>query len=169
VIGVLFDLDQTLIDSSIAEVHRAARAWSRVYPLIPQMAVYDGVAVMLAMLMEREVPIAVVTASPGTYCTRVIDHHGFVFAKKVCYHDTAHHKPHPAPILKGIELLGLPASDVWSIGDQPKDIQAAKAAGSPCIGVTWGSADQDALAAASPDRLIHTVLELHDFLDGLTS
>ena len=35
-IGVIFDLDQTLIDSSIAETERKRRNWKGVYELIPK-------------------------------------------------------------------------------------------------------------------------------------
>jgi phosphoglycolate phosphatase-like HAD superfamily hydrolase len=166
-VGILFDLDQTLIESRSAEAVRKLRQWPKVYALIPGFVVYEGIAEVLAMLAEREVPVGIVTTSPGSYCTRVIDHHGFGVTKTVCYHDTSRHKPHPDPILKGIELLGIPASKVWAVGDDPRDIQAAHAAGAHSVAVTWGAADAKALQAAGAEHIFHSVGDLHAFLDAL--
>src|SRR5437763_1202703 len=101
--GVLFDLDQTLINSSVAEPLRRQGKWAEVYKLISGFNRYDGIGELLAMLLEREVAIAIVTSSPRSYCAKVIEQHQFLVEKTVCYHDTNLHKPHPAPILKGIE------------------------------------------------------------------
>ena len=166
--GVLFDLDQTLINSSTAEALRKARKWPEVYRLIPGFVVYDGIADILGMLFEREVPVGIVTSSPGTYCARVIAHYKFRIENTVCYHDTARKKPHPDPILKGIELLGIPADQVWAVGDDPRDIQSARAAAVHAVAVTWGAADESVLRAAGADKVFDAVAELHAFLDELT-
>jgi HAD superfamily hydrolase (TIGR01509 family) len=167
-VGVLFDLDQTLIDSRTAEALRKQRNWPRVYSLIPGFVVYDGIAKLLAMLADRNIPLGIVTSSPGSYCGRVIEHHGFQITKTVCYHDTTRKKPHPDPILKGIEMLGLPSDQVWAVGDDPRDVEAAKAAGAHTVAVSWGCADFKALLDANADVLFETVDGLHVFLDKLT-
>jgi phosphoglycolate phosphatase-like HAD superfamily hydrolase len=131
--------------------------------------VYDGIADMLSLLIARDVPLCIVTSSPGSYCTRVIEHHKLRIEKTVCYHDTSRHKPFPDPILKGIERLGLPADRVWAVGDDPKDIQAATAAGANAVAVTWGAADVAGLQAAGAAHLFEKVAELHAFLDKLTA
>jgi HAD superfamily hydrolase (TIGR01509 family) len=168
VVGILFDLDQTLIDSSAAEQLRNSRKWQQVYPLIPKLSPYAGVADLFKMLLERDISFGIVTSAPRPYCTKVIAYHKWAIEKTVCYHDTTRRKPFPDPILKGIELLGIPAERVWSIGDDPKDIAAAHAAGANSIAVAWGCVDRDALVAASPMQLFDKVSELHDFLDRLT-
>ena len=38
--GLIFDLDMTLVDSSIAETARKNRRWGDVYNLIPQFTLY---------------------------------------------------------------------------------------------------------------------------------
>ncbi len=167
--GILFDLDQTLIDSRLAESHRSNRVWPQVYRLIPQFTKYEGLAELLELLIERDIPLGIVTSSPKSYCTKVIEHHQIQVNKLVCYHDTQRKKPHPEPILKGIELLGLPADEVWAIGDHVKDIQAAEAAGAHAVAVSWGAADADALKAAGAEHHFETVEQLHEFLDELTA
>lgn len=42
-------------------------------------------------------------------------------------------KPDPAPLVRALELLGLPASQVWHIGDSEADEAAAAAAGIRCL------------------------------------
>jgi putative hydrolase of the HAD superfamily len=42
-------------------------------------------------------------------------------------------KPDPAPLLRALDLLGLPAAAVWHIGDSDADEAAAAAAGIPCL------------------------------------
>ena len=51
---------------------------------------------------------------------------------------TPHIKPHPAPLLKAAELLSLRPSDCLYIGDDLRDVQAARAAGMRFIAAAWG-------------------------------
>jgi len=43
--AILIDLDQTLIDSHLAESHRRARDWESVYRLVPKLSPYPGITV----------------------------------------------------------------------------------------------------------------------------
>ena len=51
---------------------------------------------------------------------------------------TPHTKPHPAPLLHAAELLGLPASACWYVGDDERDIIAAHAAGMVSVAAEYG-------------------------------
>lgn len=42
-------------------------------------------------------------------------------------------KPDPAPLMRALEMLELPAAEVWHIGDSDADEAAATAAGIPCL------------------------------------
>lgn len=161
----VFDLDQTLVDSTCALALRKARAWSQVYPLIPRFRLYSGIQQLLELI--GGFPIAVVTNSPQTYAERVLGHFGIKVDALVCYHDTKLHKPDPAPISLAIDRLrtsdkwtsmskrlALDATGrkpwIWGIGDHPHDLRAAKAAGIVPIGAAWGSDDAAALQAEQP-------------------
>jgi len=50
--------------------------------------------------------------------------------------DVTHHKPHPEAYQRVAARLGLPPAACWVIEDSSLGIQAAKAAGMRCIGVT---------------------------------
>ena len=45
-------------------------------------------------------------------------------------------------------------SDVWMVGDELRDIEAAKKAGINCIAVTWGLQHPDTLKAAHPTYVV---------------
>jgi pyrophosphatase PpaX len=53
--------------------------------------------------------------------------------------DVEHHKPHPEPLLKVAQILGVDPKKCVYIGDTSIDQSAAKAAGMDFIGVTWGA------------------------------
>ncbi len=73
----------------------------------------------------------------------------------VAMEDTTEHKPHPEPLLKGLELIGdVPKEQAVYVGDSPFDVQAAKAAGLTSVAVTWGAFSEDTLREAEPDHLV---------------
>lgn len=73
----------------------------------------------------------------------------------VTMEDTSEHKPHPAPLLKGLELLGdVPPERAAYVGDAPFDVAAARAAGVASVAVSWGAFTEEALRAAGPDYLV---------------
>lgn len=162
--GVLLDLDLTLVDSRQAETFRRARRWSEVYKLIPGFGAYEGVSDLISELVEMNVPICVVTSSPRSYCSRVLDHFKWAGVQMVCYHDTRQHKPHPEPILRGLSMIGVRAADAVAVGDDPRDTAAARAAGVYSIGALWGAIDRDALIKSGPDSLCESVSELREVI-----
>lgn len=162
--GVIFDLDQTLVDSAAIEHLRKGRRWPEVYSLVPTLKVYEGVLDLLAWLRSHEIPVCIVTASPRPYYERVVKHHGLLVANSVCYHDTVRKKPHADPILAALKHLNLPPDQVCAVGDDPKDAAAAVAARVHAIGVTWGLSSPHSLSTAGCDVILTTVAELRDYL-----
>jgi phosphoglycolate phosphatase len=51
---------------------------------------------------------------------------------------TPHRKPHPAPLLEAARRLGLAPQDCIYVGDDERDIQAARAAGMSGLAACWG-------------------------------
>jgi pyrophosphatase PpaX len=76
----------------------------------------------------------------------------------VTMEDTTEHKPHPEPLLKGLELAGdVPKEKAVYVGDSPFDVQAAKAAGLRSVAVSWGAFSEDTLREAEPDHLVSDI------------
>lgn len=69
-------------------------------------------------------------------------------------------KPAPDSIFSAIKELGSDLNRTIFIGDSETDIQTAKNAGIPCIGVTWGFRCREVLREEGADYLIDTPKEL---------
>jgi HAD superfamily hydrolase (TIGR01549 family) len=160
----IFDLDQTLVDSQVCEPLRRSRQWRKVYDRIPELALYAGISDLLLELRNAGIDLAIVTSSPRPYCERMVRQFKMPVTNFICYHDTANHKPHPDPILAAINrCLSNPAETV-AVGDDAKDVYAARAANVVAIASVWGCADRSALEAAEPDVVCATVEQLRDTL-----
>ncbi|MDQ0323274.1 phosphoglycolate phosphatase-like HAD superfamily hydrolase [Pararhizobium capsulatum DSM 1112] len=83
-----------------------------------------------------------------------------VFAAIVTAEDTVDRKPHPAPILLGLERAGANVGDAVYVGDGPQDILAARAAGMDCVAVSYGFYDGSLLATHTPTVLVDNVAGL---------
>lgn len=82
------------------------------------------------------------------------------FVAIVTAEDTVERKPHPAPILLGLERANASAADAVYVGDGPQDVIAAHACGIPAIAVTYGFYDSAVLADHNPDALVASIVEL---------
>ncbi len=160
----IFDLDMTVVNSSVAEPLMKARKWSDVYKLVSEIRPYQGIAELLHELLNRCIHTAIVTSAPRPYCEKVIKHWNIVTDVTVCYHDTVLHKPNPEPIFKSLELLRFNGGKAVSIGDMSSDVIAAKKAGVISVGVLWGAENKEILFESNPDYIFATVPELRTFL-----
>jgi pyrophosphatase PpaX len=83
----------------------------------------------------------------------------------VTMEDTTEHKPHPEPLLTGLELAGdVSKEKAVYVGDSPFDVQAAKAAGLRSVAVSWGAFSEDTLREAEPDHLVPDIDAVVDVL-----
>ncbi|BAU26605.1 pyrophosphatase PpaX [Aneurinibacillus soli] len=78
----------------------------------------------------------------------------------VAYQDTEEHKPHPAPVLKAIELLGADPARTLMVGDSQYDIQAAQNAGVASAGVAWSLKGAAFLSTFEPTHLLNDISDL---------
>jgi DNA processing protein len=136
--GAIFDLDQTLVDSSLADEKRKKGLWEEVYELIPHFTVYPGIVEALTAIREKGINVCIVTSSPSIYCGKVLGHFGIPHDFKVCYHDTERRKPDPQPFEKALSQMGLNAEDVFAFGDKAEDAIGASGAGIDNAACVWG-------------------------------
>ena len=159
--ALIFDLDQTIVDSSRTESLRKKGDWTTVYTHIPYFKLYDGMLEVLDFVNQKKLKICIVTSSPSTYCKRVLEHWKIPYHQKVCYHDTSKRKPHPDPITRGLQLIEcVDLNHALSFGDRAIDIQASRAAGVRSVGCLWGSAEDAMLRQEKPDFLAESPKDL---------
>ncbi len=76
----------------------------------------------------------------------------------VCGDTTPHLKPHPASLLHAAKELALAPQECIYLGDDLRDVQAARAAGMRSVAVNWGYGE--GLAAWRADAIIQNPMEL---------
>lgn len=158
--GVIFDLDQTLVDTSISEGYRKDRNWSKVYGLTSSFQLYDGISIALKYLTDNNIKICIVTASPGKYAKKVLDCFNIPFDHLVDYFSTARKKPFPDPMFRALELLNLNPSEVLSFGDRAIDMESAHKARIKSVACLWGTSEKNQLILTNPSYIIEKPIEM---------
>ena len=161
---IIFDFDQTLVDTSPVEELRAARRWKDVMARAPELRVYDGVGELLDSLHKRGQKLAIVTKSPDMVPKAFIRAHRWPIDIVVGYHHVAKRKPDPEGLLLAMSQAGASPSTSFHVGDQPEDTEASRAAGTVAIGAAWGIQDTASLEASKPDAIFRSVAECSSFL-----
>ncbi len=112
---------------------------------IQNVRAYDGIEATLAALCERHVKLAVATNAPSTFARRILAHVGLAdYFTMIEGPDTAGaSKPDPAMLVKILSQTGFRHGKHrgWMVGDNAKDLEAARAAGINAVFCTWGFGD----------------------------
>jgi pyrophosphatase PpaX len=157
--------------------HEKAQELLRTYSLFNEehhdalIREFPGVEASLTRLYDEGLGLAVVTSKRRPSVLMTLDSFPGLRAIVdvfVTMEDTAEHKPHPAPLLKGLELLGnVPPEKAAYVGDAPFDVAAARAAGVVSVAVSWGAFTEEVLRAARADHLAPDLDSAVDFLLAL--
>ena len=119
---------------------------------------FPGIEKSLSRLRSKGIKVAVVTSKRLISVEMALKNFpdlGNVVDRFVTLEDTTEHKPHPEPLLRGLELLGgVPKEEAAYVGDSPFDVEAAKAAGLTSVAVSWGAFSEERLRGAEPDHLV---------------
>lgn len=109
--------------------------------LIGQHAVlFDGVAGMLDALDGAGTKWGIVTNKPEYLARLILPQQGWQQRSAVLVGgDTlAERKPHPLPLLHAARIMGVAPADCVYVGDDERDIIAARAAAMPSVAALWG-------------------------------
>lgn len=161
---VIFDFDQTLVDTSSVEHLRAARNWKAVMAQASKLPVYEGISDLLVELHQAGHTIAIVTKSPDMVPKAFIRAHRWPIDIVVGYHQVKRRKPDPEGLLLAMSKAKAAPESTYHVGDQSQDTEASRAAGMVALGSAWGCIDAQDLVASKPDRMFHTVAELREYL-----
>lgn len=103
-------------------------------------AAFDGVEAMLAALEADGVRWGIVTNKPERFARDLLPMLGWAkrCAVLVGGDSLAERKPHPLPLLHAAGAIGIAPADCVYVGDDARDIEAARAAGMPSIAALWG-------------------------------
>lgn len=122
---------------------------------------YNGIMELLLDLYRFNYKMAIVSNKYDT-AVKSLSRTYFGNLIPVAIGETAEIKRKPAPdsIYTAVKELGSDLSHTVMVGDSETDVQTAKNAGIPCIGVTWGFRTREVLRSEGADYLIDTPKEL---------
>ena len=129
---------------------------------------FPGTAEVLRELRRRGYPLGVVTSKERVAAERDLAMYGLKELADVivCWDDTSNHKPHPEPILRGLELMAAPAAEALYVGDSLHDMKAGREAGAKVAAALWGPFAKESLLAFKPDFLLKSIRDLLDMLSA---
>lgn len=101
---------------------------------------FDGINTIIEYCESQSLPWGIITNKPEFLTTPLVDQLGLSNrAATVISGDTfSERKPHPMPLLEASKAINTAPSDCWYIGDDKRDIDAAKAANMTSIAALWG-------------------------------
>jgi phosphoglycolate phosphatase len=114
----------------------------------PKGDAYDGIAELLERL-GTDYPLVVVTNKPTPLARAVLGAAGLIrhFAAVHGADSPAQRKPSPLLIQQAAAQLGISPHSVLMVGDGPADQEAAHAASSPFVWVSWGYGQRPVMPA----------------------
>lgn len=123
---------------------------------------FDGTEALLAGLEARRLPWGVVTNKPKRFTPGVLAGLGIGHraAVAVSGDTTPHAKPHPAPLLFACEQIGIAPEHALYVGDDLRDVQAARAAGMPVVAAGYGYIGQSEVTSWQADAIIERPQDL---------
>ncbi|MFD1624459.1 HAD hydrolase-like protein [Azospirillum griseum] len=127
---------------------------------INAIALFDGVPDLLRTLHARGVVIAVVSSNSPDNIRRVLGPDLSALVTHLACGASLFGKP--AKFRQVLRALTIPPHHALAIGDETRDIEAARRVGIACGAVTWGYASADALAARRPDHMFDRVERIAD-------
>ena len=164
---MIFDFDQTLVDTSSLASLRTARRWSEVNRRARSLSPYCGITRLFEDLRDRNQSLAIVTTSPSMVAEGFVAKYDWPIELVIGYHQVSRRKPDPEGLLLALARCDAEASTSFHVGDRPEDTVASHRAGVVAIGAGWGCEDIDELSDSSPDHLFMSISELRIFFESI--
>ena len=127
------------------------------------ISLFDGAGEMLASLAMNGVRLALVSSDTEANAREKLGASTKLFADFDC---AASIFGKPAKFRRVLKRAGVGAAEAIAIGDEIRDIEAARAAGIACGAVTWGYAAPNALKALQPDLVFERMEDIASMLIG---
>lgn len=128
-----------------------------------------GIAEALARL-GRGRTLAVATSKPAAFATPILERLGLagyfagVFAPPL---DGTHLEGKTETVGRAVDALAARPAETAMIGDRHLDVEAGRAGGLVCIGVTWGIGARQELVEAGAHHLVESAPELVALVEEL--
>ena len=142
-----------------------ARGTSMLRASIVHMALIEGMAEVLPELRRHVHSLGILTSNASANVDIFLRAHGL--RELFGFISSTSKLTGKAKHLRAIrKTFSLHAADMLYVGDEIRDIRAARKAGIPVAAVTWGFNSPEALAAENPDFLVHSPREFIHIVRG---
>ena len=131
--------------------------------------VYPGVQESLDWLRERDVPMAIITNKPAQFIEPLLREKGLggYFCWLVGGDTLPQQKPDPAALLWVMDKANVAPGESLFVGDSRNDVHAARAAGVPCVALSYGYNHGEPIANEQPTLVLDDLRELVASASGL--
>ncbi len=129
------------------------------------LSLFEGTLPMLHALRERQHSLAIATGKTRRGLDEVlhtVQLKGLFDATRTA--DETRSKPHPQMLQELMAEVGIAPERTLMIGDTTHDLQMARLAGVPSVGVSYGAHEPASFAAFEPLHIVHSVAELDHWL-----
>ena len=105
-----------------------------------ECVLFPGITSLLKTLDRSGTAWGIVTNKPSRFTLPLVKKFAALetSAVVICADQLSRSKPDPEGILKACELMTASPGDALYVGDHPKDVEAARAAGAKSVAVRWG-------------------------------
>jgi phosphoglycolate phosphatase len=124
---------------------------------IKDIPLFDGAEAMLRTLSEAGFRLALVSSDSEANARRQLGALAALFSHFDC---GASIFGKARKFRRVVKQAGVRPADVLAIGDEVRDIEAARAAGIACGAVRWGFASGEALRARAPDLMFERMEDI---------
>jgi len=166
--GVRYLVEHAVPPDRAGEVDAIVARFREIYArdLIRTTAPYPGVPALLDGLVDRGVPIAVLSNKPHEMTLRIVREvfGRWSFAGAFGARTGVPIKPDPTAALELAAALGEAPADCVFVGDTAVDVETAARAGMVPVAVSWGFRSADELAAAGAAYVAPSADALADWL-----
>ena len=129
---------------------------------VGQINLFPGTPDLLHQLNAMGVRIALVTSNSEANARRIL---GPDNAARIAFYACGSSLFGKAPKFRRvIKKMAIPGRHVLAVGDETRDVDAAREVGMRAGSVLWGYASEDALAATLPDALFREPQDILDYV-----
>jgi phosphoglycolate phosphatase len=132
-----------------------------------ESALYDGIPELLEFLCETDIPWGIVTNKPEALTFPIVEAARLTqtISCVVCGDTLNERKPHPAPVSLACGMVNVAPAETLFVGDDPRDIQAGRAAGTQTAAAYYGYGSHELVGdLVNGSYRIHHPAELIDLV-----
>jgi phosphoglycolate phosphatase len=123
---------------------------------------FEGVDTMLQKLKDNDIRMALVTTNTCETVRRVLGDDLYNLFQH--FEDKVSLFGKPAALKRIIRKSGFDRSEMLAIGDEIRDVEAAKKVNIPFGAVSWGFSNMDAMASHAPEHIFTEMGQIVDLV-----